>query len=215
MSYEVKPPFKEFRGLDGLPLDNGYVYIGKEGQNPEVSKISIYWDEAMTIPAANPLRTIAGYLSRNGSPGRIYCSSGFSITVKDSNLNLVYSSLTSNTEKYDVIGTIESLRLTSYAGQSFVSVTGYYTAADNIGVRDYYWDSVSTEADNGGTVIAVSGVSTGRWKLKHNGFVFVRWFGAKGDGANDDTSAIQAAWNTNGKVYLGASSLILAITRGT
>ncbi|MFA5040001.1 MAG: hypothetical protein WC464_00005, partial [Bdellovibrionales bacterium] len=188
MAIEVTPPFQEFTDLSGAPLDNGYIYIGTENLNPEVNLISIYWDEAFTTPAANPVRTIAGYPSRNGSPGRIFVKSAYSIIVKDKNSQLVYSSLSNNsTIQSAIVGTIAALRTTVYSGQPFVSVTGYYTAEDNIGVREYYWDATSTEADNGGTIIAVTGVATGRWKMKHSGAVNVKWFGAKCDGATDDT----------------------------
>lgn len=196
MAIEVTPPFKEFTDLSGAPLDNGYIYIGTENLNPEVNLISIYWDESFTTPAANPVRTISGYLSRNGSPARIFTKSAFSITVKDKNSQLVYSSLSSNNiVQSTTVGTIAALRTTVYSGQSFVSVTGYYTAADNIGVREYYWDDASVEADNGGTIIQVTGVTTGRWKLKYSGSIDVKWFGTKGDGISDDTSEIQNAVN--------------------
>jgi hypothetical protein len=206
MAMEVLNPFEEFHDLSGNPLDNGYIYIGTEGQNPETNPIAIYWDNTLTTPAANPVRTISGYPSRNGSPARIYAISTFSITVKDSQSKLVHSSLIGNKTSYSTtIGTIAALRLTPYAGQQIVSVAGYYTAADNIGVREYFWDAISVEADNGGTIIQVTGVVTGRWKMKYSGAVNVKWFGAKGDSTvpytfgdipvgTDDTLAFKACF---------------------
>jgi hypothetical protein len=61
---------------------------------------------------------------------------------------------------------------------------------------DFYWDAVSVEADNGGTIFQVTGTTTGRWKRIYSGSVSVKWFGAKGDGIALDSSSIQNAINT-------------------
>lgn len=92
-AYEVSPTFPTYNGLDGRPLDAGYIYIGALGQNAETSPVPVFWDDAMTIPAAQPIRTIAGFPSRNGSPASIHTANRFSITVRDRNRVLVYASL--------------------------------------------------------------------------------------------------------------------------
>jgi len=71
------------------------------------------------------------------------------------------------------------------------SVKGYYTDGDG-GGGDFYWDSTSTETDNGGTIIKATAITTGRWKRLFSGTVNVKWFGAKGDGT-DDAAAVNAA----------------------
>jgi hypothetical protein len=72
MPYIIESPFPSFNDTDGSPLNNGYVYVGSANLNPVTDPIPVYWDAALTQPAAQPIRTINGYLSRNGSPGRIY-----------------------------------------------------------------------------------------------------------------------------------------------
>lgn len=86
-------PFVPFNDASGKPLESGYVYIGAPGLNPETNPTAIYWDAALTIPAAQPLRTSGGYVVRNGTPAQIYGNGvDFSITVKDNKQALVWSS---------------------------------------------------------------------------------------------------------------------------
>jgi microcystin-dependent protein len=91
--YPVTQPVKVFTGADGKPLNGGYIYFGVANQNPETNPVTMYWDVAGTIPAAQPLRTVSGYISRNGvSPANIYATGDFSITIKDSKGALVITS---------------------------------------------------------------------------------------------------------------------------
>ena len=66
----------------------------------------------------------------------------------------------------------------------------------------FQYDSTDTAStDNGGTVIVAN---TNRWKRVFDGTVNVKWFGAIGDGATDDTMAIQACINSGANVYVPA-----------
>lgn len=71
-------------------------------------------------------------------------------------------------------------------------VTGYYAQGDGGGGAYFLDPDDTTSSDNGGTIIVAA--DGGRWKLKHSGFVTVRQFGAKGNGIDDDTTAIAAAY---------------------
>jgi hypothetical protein len=62
-----------------------------------------------------------------------------------------------------------------------VWVSGYHTKGDGaFGSNIFEWDSASTDADNGGTIIKLDSVVTGRYKLRYSGAVNVKWFGAVG-----------------------------------
>lgn len=75
-----------------------------------------------------------------------------------------------------------------------ILVNGYADHADGGGGIFCYKPS-STAADDGGTVIKPTSGS-GRWHRSFSGPLNVRWFGAKGDGKQDDAPAIQRAVDT-------------------
>lgn len=81
----VTPPFPLFTDDDGAPLDAGVIYIGTANANPISNPIAVFWDSALTISAAQPIRTVGGYPSRNGAPGTLFVASDYSITVQDKN----------------------------------------------------------------------------------------------------------------------------------
>lgn len=93
---EVQPPYPAFAGDDGQPLENGYIWIGAANLSPQVNPIAVYWDSAKTIAAPQPIRTLNGYPSRNGTPARFYVATDYSIQVLDSKGSVVYTSLSDN-----------------------------------------------------------------------------------------------------------------------
>jgi len=93
---EVKPPYPAFAGIDGQPLEDGYIWIGAVNLSPQVNPIAVFWDDAQTIPAAQPIRTLGGYPVYQGTPSRFYVASDYSIQVLDKNGSVVYTSLNGN-----------------------------------------------------------------------------------------------------------------------
>jgi len=92
----IQPPYPAFAGADGLPLENGYIWVGTVNLNPQTNQIAVYWDAALTIAAAQPIRTLNGYPVYQGTPSRFYAASDYSIQVLDSKGSLVYTSLNGN-----------------------------------------------------------------------------------------------------------------------
>jgi len=90
-----------------------------------------------------------------------------------------------------VLSNIAALRAVT-SGSGTVTINGYTSDGDG-GGGIFYWDSSSTETDNGGTIIKASAITTGRWIRLYSGAIKVAWFGAKGDGATDDTTALTNA----------------------
>jgi hypothetical protein len=78
----------------GTGLNNGRVYIGVSGQDPEVYPLATYWDAALTVPASQPISTIGGYLVRAGAPASVYVGADYSMRVRDSgNVLISYNPL--------------------------------------------------------------------------------------------------------------------------
>ena len=112
------------------------------------------------------------------------------------------------TKQVDTIADLKALD----GSHKLVYVTGYHTKGDGaFGSHFFEWDATSIEADNGGTIIALTSIATGRYKLKYSGAVNVKWFGAIGDGVADDTVAIQNAISIL-TVYVPAGVYIVTST---
>lgn len=78
---------------NGLPLDEGYIYIGLPDLDPSANPKSVYWDVLQTLPAEQPLRTVNGRIYNAGSPAILYITGNYSIRVLDKNANQVFIAL--------------------------------------------------------------------------------------------------------------------------
>jgi hypothetical protein len=96
------------------------------------------------------------------------------------------------------VTTVASLRSLSPVTDEFVLVSGYHGCGDG-GGGAFYWDPITTEPDNGGTLISpASSPASGRWKRIFSGHLSVRWFGARGDGTASDSKAFKNALDAYG-----------------
>ncbi len=82
--FAIDAPMPQYFDLDGTPLDDGRVYIGLPGQDPITNPVSVFYDAAGTIPAPQPLRTMNGFIARNGIPALVFFDDEYSILVRDS-----------------------------------------------------------------------------------------------------------------------------------
>lgn len=81
---KINEPFPIFYDDDGTPLDNGMIYVGAVGQNPRSNPVQVYYDAALTIPAAQPIRTLGGRPAYQGAPARLYIAqTEYSIEVQN------------------------------------------------------------------------------------------------------------------------------------
>jgi hypothetical protein len=83
MSTRVGNPFAPFLDLDGLPL-TGSLYLGVEGDDPQTSPVTAYFDRAMTQIAPQPIKVVGGYPRNAGNPVLIYVAPDrFSMRTRD------------------------------------------------------------------------------------------------------------------------------------
>jgi hypothetical protein len=179
----ISVPYPVFSGQDGLPLDNGYVWIGTANLYPITNPIAVYFDEALTIQATQPLRTINGFISNAGTPAQIYVDAiNFSILVQDSKGTMVYNFPD---------GTGVDARYTP--GPDSLLFPGgpisFDSALDQI-----------TDKDSGSSVIGFNQAGAGavsrtvEAKLREY-MVSVKDYGATGDGVTNDRAAINLAFD--------------------
>ncbi len=106
------------------------------------------------------------------------------------------------------ISELRSLPALTAAPNKVLYVAGYYNPGDE-GGGFYYWSDTSTIADNGGSVIKVASLTTGRWfMIPENDEISVRRFGAKGDGV-DDTEPVRRMFDTYRANPIGGGARIL------
>ena len=87
----ITPGYPNFSDTDGSSLNDGYVFIGLENQDPITAPTGAFWDKAFQVPADQPLRTSGGYIVRNGTPAAVYTGAAYSILVQNKNLVTVYN----------------------------------------------------------------------------------------------------------------------------
>lgn len=90
----VVEPFPVFFDDDGTPLDAGMVYVGEVNQDARANPVNAFWDDALTIPVMQPVRTLNGRPAYQGTPANIYIAEpSYSIEVQNRLGTPVLSSL--------------------------------------------------------------------------------------------------------------------------
>ena len=145
----IQPTYPIFTDIDGQPLEDGYVWIGTANLDPQTNPINVYWDAALTLPAAQPIRTLAGYPSNSGTPARLYVNSDYSIRVMNKNGSVVYSAPAA-TERYN--GSVISFGASNATGDGSQTIFSVATEPAQIFINGVYQNK-STYSYTGGTVI--------------------------------------------------------------
>lgn len=207
--FSVQSPYEVFTDLNGEPLENGYIWIGEANQNPITNQITVHWDNAGLYPIAQPIRTIAGYADRNGSPGNIYTNLGafedYSIIVKDKFLRTVYysrSALSETIASGNTVDYIDDLRSISGYGQP-IYVRWHSTQGDRGGGNNFEWlDGAAPGTyvdDDGITIVPTGGDGSGAWKRQYSGRISANWFNFNvNNSASDNYDILQGIIRNSG-----------------
>lgn len=110
---------------------------------------------------------------------------------------------------------LEAVNVSSVDDKSLGYMRGRNVAYDD-GGGVFVLDKSATlgaSADNGGTVLVAAGGTNWYWVRLEQPVFNVRWFGAYGDGSNDDSTAVQAAIDAaesiGGTVFLPAGTYLI------
>lgn len=186
MSIYVQPPRPVFFDSAGSPLENGYIWIGAANLPPQTNPVAVFWDSALTQPAAQPIRTVNGYPSNAGTPSAIYTAAACSILVQNKHGSLVYS-----TPEFDVgvIGdgaaTLAKLDRTGLVGQVLTGqgtgVSPVWTAGLNttrIDVASAAIINLTTSAPNTRNINITGTTTITSFTVVAGSVYFVRFAGA-------------------------------------
>ena len=124
----TQAPYSQYFDKNGQPLDAGYVWFGLPNENPKTSPVNVYWDADLTQPASQPIRTLAGYLARNGSPAQVFTDGAYSQIVENKRFEMVYYA--ANSADYSDLP-IRVAVITATDGQTLVNLPFAYTRGNN------------------------------------------------------------------------------------
>jgi len=188
---------QQFIDINGKPLVAGTVgmYV------PSTLIFKNTWQDAgQAVLNTNPI-----VLDSRGQ-AVIYGTGPYRQIVKDASGNLIWDKPVQGVGGADgivsVVANIAALRALAVAGTDLtpIFVEGYYTSGDG-GGGAFVWESANVSADNGGTIIQVTGVTTGRYVRPNSGALFtVNQFGAKGDDSTENSTSFNNAMTACGVV---------------
>ena len=156
-------------------------------------RLATFVDATSTLEQTNPIvADSAGWLVLWGG------SDAYKLVITDADDNEIWTldnvtiGYGGNNGTIMVVETIDALRALTIT-YSIVVVLGYYAKSDG-GGGTFNYDANKTDNDDNGYVITPSNsIGNGRYVRQEYGDVNVRFFGAKGDGTNDDIDAFRRA----------------------
>lgn len=135
-------PVPLFLDRRGALLDAGYIYVGVAGQDPVANPIALFFDQARTVPATQPLRTLGGRIVSGATFAAVYfAETDFSMLTRDADGNQCdYSpALTSAAMQYqpldDDLSAIAANGTTAY-GRGLLNTSNQIALRQATGIPD-------------------------------------------------------------------------------
>jgi hypothetical protein len=127
----------------------GFIYIGAANQDARTNPITVYRDEALTLPWAQPIRTVNGYPAYQGAQSNIYTSANiFSMTVLNSRgavvINDTQASSLGGSGAMAIGLFVDADTMILPVGTDLVQTSGYNTAG--LGFALYQYDAAVNAA---------------------------------------------------------------------
>jgi len=198
-------PTPKYQYANGDPSINGKLHFYES--NTAIDK-NTYSDVDLTLPNTNPV-----ILNGDGTTPNIFYSGNAKVilTDKDSVQLWERDPVTSgewsiesdpiflydhNTDGshivFESIADLRASTLVPFDGQ-LIGLTGYDTVGDKGGQKyGLFWDSTSTETDNGISIFKETSITTGRWLSVNPESLNAFQAGCKADGVTDDYARSQA-----------------------
>lgn len=199
-------PIQSAYDSNGKPLNGAKLYFYEVGTS---TPKDTYSDEALTTANTNPVIADA-----SGGFGDIYLSGKYDVTLKNSadvtiwgaektsSLSILGDSILS----FDTVADMVASKILNVG--DIVETAGYTTVNDGGGAK-YEIVAADTGTDDGGSFIDLD---TYQAKAMFNGRPNAKQFGAKGDGATDDSTSISSADSYGDFELIGGTFVIGANT---
>lgn len=196
----VLSPYLPINGLTGVGLNDGALYIGEDGKDPQTYPQACYWDAAGTIPAAQPVQVLGGYPMRLGTPTRLYTGDTYSMRVRDASGAQVFYEAHCVPAANAPNPVTELASLGVFPTRAAAIAANISAALQATGIRLLGY----TSAGDGGAALYRSRLANpghagafqsadGAWWEIATFPLTLEMFGAVGDGATDDGAAINNA----------------------
>jgi len=135
-------PVPLFLNRRGNLLDDGSIYVGTAGSDPEAFPISLFWDAGLSIPAAQPLKTLGGVIVNGGNAALVYMAEDdYSIRVYDADDAITQNTpsardLNANYQPLDADLTAIAALSTTPFGRSLLTLSNQAALKTATGIAD-------------------------------------------------------------------------------
>ena len=189
-------------GIEGIPeAGTKYQFAGNGVQTAFTLPVTPYNKDAVEVHVkqlyvhSTDYTLVGDTVTFAEAPPAVVVGETYNVEIKV-NLTTLNGYVNANRVSYEGEN-LDTILAKSKPLSNYSNLRSYAGAATQVRITDpgvdgffYYDPADTTSADNGGTII-VSG--TKRWKRLYSGAVNVKWFGAKGNGVDDDTAAFVTA----------------------